>query len=118
MHRFLLAQKDYFADRWGARGGELLCEGTVCQDRRGGRSLWPSATAFCPSRAMLLFALPVSPLFGESVHYEIHLLGYLGRCNLPIGLSSWEDQVRTAQSPLVIRSAIPGKKSCGHPPLY
>jgi hypothetical protein len=33
-------------------------------------------------------------LFGESVHYGIHLLGYLGRCNLPIGLSSWEDQVR------------------------
>jgi hypothetical protein len=42
----------------------------------------------CPSRAMLLFALPVSPLFGDSVHYEILLLllGYLGRCNLPIGL--------------------------------
>jgi hypothetical protein len=37
--------------------------------RRGGSISWPSPTAVCPSRAMLLSALSVShALFGSSVH--------------------------------------------------
>ena len=50
-------------------------------------------------RAMLLYALSVSPLFGDSVHYEIRLLGYLGRCDLPIGLPDGGRPSSFAQSP-------------------
>ena len=38
------------------------------------------------SFAMLPFALLVSPLFDDSVHYEILLFGLPRRCNLRIGL--------------------------------
>ena len=65
------------------------------------------------SFAMLPSALLVSLLFGDSVHYEIHLFGLLRRrCNLPIGLASSQrvDQVRIAQSPYARSEAI-GQRS-------
>jgi hypothetical protein len=55
--------------------------------RRGGPALWCERQLFCPSRAMLLFALSGSPLFGGSVHMMRSVFSSQRRCNLRSGLS-------------------------------
>jgi hypothetical protein len=78
-------------------------------------ALWPSETAVCPSRYASIRTVSEST-FGDSVHYEIRLLGLLRCCNLPSGLSSRMDQVRNSAVTLCeIRSAMSGKSRALRP---
>jgi hypothetical protein len=73
----------------------------------------------CPSRYASIRTVSEPILFGDSVHYEIHLdSDYRRRCNLPSDLS-WlrMDQVRIAQSPYARSEAHSGNDSRGDPPL-
>ena len=59
------------------------------------RPLCGVSRLLCPWRAMLLFALSMSSLFGGSVHRMGSVFSGQRRCDLPIGLASFRvDQVR------------------------
>ncbi len=58
------------------------------------------AQQLSPSRYASIRTLDEPALLGDSVHYEIRLLGLIGCCNLRSGLYLRMDQVRIAQSPL------------------
>jgi hypothetical protein len=86
--------------------------------RRGGRPL-ADATALSALRAMLLSALSVSSLFGDSVHCEIRLFGHIEGAAIFVAVSTRRGWTKfaIAQSPHARSEARSGNKSRGHQPL-